>query len=87
MQAPMREKYLHDLWNAARFVQIGRDVCAARLKVAKHGRAFAYRLEVIDGKRNLGCARNSEQVKHGIGGAAHGHDHRDRERSHRVVRR
>ncbi|KAG1239542.1 hypothetical protein G6F68_018534 [Rhizopus microsporus] len=77
MQEPGVEQQLHDLRNAACAMQVGRDIFTRRLQVAQHGDALADAFEVVNGPRHFGGMRDGEEMQHGVGGTAGGHDDRN----------
>ncbi len=78
VQQPGLQQHLHDLRNAARLVEFGDDKLARGLEVAEDGRLAPNALEVIDGPGHFGCMGNGQEMQHGIGGPAGGHDHANR---------
>jgi hypothetical protein len=56
--------------------------CAAGLQVGQEGHAVADSLEVVDGQRHVHRSRHGNEVQHGVGAAAQGHDD-----DHRVLER
>ncbi len=68
------EQDLHDLGNATGFVQVHRQGFAAGLEVAQHGGALADALEIVDGPLHACAVRDGQEVQHGVGRAAGGHD-------------
>ena len=78
MQQAGHQQRLHDLRNATRQVQVDGQVLAGRLEVAQHRGFLAHALEVVNRPLDAGRMRNCQEVQHGIGRAAHDHDHRDR---------
>ena len=78
VQQPRLQQHLHDLRNAAHLVEFGDDELARGLEVTEDRRLAPNALEVIDGPGHLGCMGNGQEMQHGIGGPAGGHDHTNR---------
>ena len=78
VQQPGLEQELHHLRDAARAVQVHREVPPGRLEVAQHRHLPPDPLEVVDRPRHAGGVRDGEEVQHGVGRASDGHDHGDR---------
>ena len=77
VQQAMVQQHAHHLWHATGAVELGGDEAAGGLEVAQDRDAAADDLEIVDGERHLGGAGDGQQVQHGVGGAADGHDHGD----------
>ena len=69
---------LDDDGDAARLVQVGGDVAAARLEVAQHRRGRGDAVEVVDVELDAGLVGDRQQVQDAVGRAAAGGDRGDR---------
>ncbi len=76
VQIAALEEVFHQGRRAAHRVEILLDVLAARLQVGQQRHAVAGALEIIQRQRDARRLRDRHQVQHGVGGSAHGHDHR-----------
>ena len=63
---------LRDEPDAARTIEVERDVAAARPQVADQRRLLADVVEVVDLERHAGLARERQQVQHDVGRTARG---------------
>ena len=72
------DELARDEADAARLVQVGGDVAAARLQVGDDRRARRDRVEVVELERDAGLARDREQVQHAVRRAAGAGDRGDR---------
>ncbi len=70
VQLAMRQQHFHHLRNAAGGVQFGDHVFAGRLQIAKDRNPPAYRFEILERQRHVRCARDRQQMQHGVGRAA-----------------
>ena len=69
------QQVLHHRRGAADVMHVLHDVLAAWFQVRDVGDAIAHLLKVIDGERYVHGAGDGDEVQHGVGGAAEGHDH------------
>ena len=63
--------------NAADSDEFAHQIFTTRLEVGNHRHFLANAREVINGNLHLGSAGHSEEVEHGVGGAAQCNDHGD----------
>ena len=71
------QQHLHDHGRAADQVEVFHHVAASRLQVGQHRRGGGDGVEVVDARIDLGFVGDGDEVQHGVGRAAEGHDHAD----------
>ena len=70
MQQPFVQEVLHHCRSAADVMQIFHHVLAAGFEVGHIRHTVTHRLEVVDGECHVNSASHSDQMQHGVGGAA-----------------
>ena len=78
VEEPRVEQALAQQGSAARAIEVGRDVLAARLEVGDQRRPLADAIEILQRQFHTRFACDGEEVEHGVRGSAARRDARDR---------
>ena len=78
VQVAVLEQILHHGRRSAHAMQVFLHVAAAGPKIGQIGHAIAEGLEIVDRQRHADRPGHGDQVQHGVGRSAQGHDDRQR---------